>query len=146
MPDVRVPERAAELNGVSETALVNALAAIERNLGAVARRLASRDRLFDEYQPQAFYANDVDSVSTLPVNPEFHYEVVQCIIVTGPVTGNVPFTLTLGARVWNLQLPATGILVMAPVLFRLKESDTRTLTSATPGDWSLELSGYADVS
>jgi hypothetical protein len=54
------------------------------------------------------------------------------------------FTLKLGKRVWNLNLPATGILVIAPVSFSLSRSDDRQLSSATSGDWSLELTGFAD--
>lgn len=58
---------------------------------------------------------------------------------------STPFTLVLGKRSWNLNLPPSGILVIAPVKFSLGRNDTRLLTSATAGDWGLELSGYADV-
>lgn len=145
-PDVRIAEKEIAQNGVTDQAVLNSLSAIERNLAALARTMASYDRLFDEYQQQTLYSTDIESVNQVIVTPEFHAEIVHSILVTGPTTGNVPFTLTLGSRVWNLSLPASGILPITPVLFRLKESDPRFLTSTTAGDWTLELSGYADIS
>lgn len=56
------------------------------------------------------------------------------------------FTLALGSHVWNnLALPASGILVVAPVAIPLSRSAPRQLTSATAGDWTLELMGYAET-
>lgn len=71
-------------------------------------------------------------------------------IYAGSLTATVsslvdaPFTLKLGKRVWNLLLPPTGILVIAPVQFSLGRNDDRILTSPVPGDWALELCGYAN--
>jgi hypothetical protein len=56
-----------------------------------------------------------------------------------------PVQMQLGRRVWNLQLPPTGILVIAPIQLKLDRNSTRELTSATAGDWAFELMGYADT-
>lgn len=57
-----------------------------------------------------------------------------------------PFTLQLGDRAWSLILPNTGILSIRfnPGL-ELKQSDDKLLTSATAGNWAVELTGYRNV-
>ena len=64
-------------------------------------------------------------------------------ITATPLLSGTPFTLKLGKRFWSLVMPASGILVIAPVSFSLSRSDDRILSSLVPGDWALELSGYA---
>jgi hypothetical protein len=54
------------------------------------------------------------------------------------------FNLQLGDRVWSLTLPASGILVMSDVNILLGRNDRRVLTSSLPGEWTLELTGFAD--
>lgn len=63
----------------------------------------------------------------------------------GTASTGTPFTLQLGKRAWPLLLPVTGILVIAPVQFKLGRSDNRLLNAAVPGDWSFELMGYAET-
>lgn len=67
-------------------------------------------------------------------------------IILTPLTVNAlpSFSLQLGKRYWTLLLPASGILPIAPVRFSLGRNDVRQLTSSVPGDWSLELCGYAN--
>jgi hypothetical protein len=67
----------------------------------------------------------------------------QLTITTQPQPA--PFTLKLGKRAWNLLLPASGVLVIAPVAIKLSRSDDRYLIAPTPGDWSMELMGYAET-
>ncbi len=64
-------------------------------------------------------------------------------ITATPILSGTPFTLKLGKRFWSLIMPASGILVIAPVSFSLSRSDDRILSSLVPGDWAFELSGYA---
>jgi len=59
--------------------------------------------------------------------------------------GNYGFELKLGKRAWSLELPSSGILVIAPVCINLDRNADRSLTASVPGDWSVELMGYADV-
>lgn len=66
------------------------------------------------------------------------------ITATVDAVAEAPFTLKLGKRVWNLLLPTSGILCIAPVRFSLGRNDDRILTSSVPGDWSLELCGFAN--
>ena len=62
----------------------------------------------------------------------------------GVLTGSSEFTLQLGKRTWQLALPASGVLVIAPIKISLDRSDTRKLTAANAGDWAVELCGYAE--
>ena len=62
-----------------------------------------------------------------------------------PTATGTAFALKIGKRAWNLELPPTGILVIAPVHFSVDRSADRFLTTAVPGDWSVELTGYADI-
>lgn len=66
-------------------------------------------------------------------------------IVASTTSGGTPFTLQLGDRTWNLSLPPTGILTIAPVKLFLGRNSNRVLSSPVAGDWGLELMGRADV-
>jgi hypothetical protein len=63
------------------------------------------------------------------------------VLITGPTGG---ISVQLGDRVWNLTIPATGVIVIAPVAILLGRSDVRQLTATTPGEYTLELMGHAD--
>src|SRR5258707_1207626 len=56
-------------------------------------------------------------------------------ITATPILSGTPFTLKLGKRFWSLIMPASVILVIAPVSFSLSRSDDRILSSLVPGDW-----------
>jgi hypothetical protein len=58
---------------------------------------------------------------------------------------SAPFTLQLGDRVWNLTLPATGILTIGCEPMTLERTDPRILSSSIAGAWSLEIIGFGDV-
>jgi hypothetical protein len=54
------------------------------------------------------------------------------------------FTLQLGDRQWSLTMPASGVLVIAPLSLMLSRADRRLVSSASPGNWTLELMGWGD--
>jgi len=126
----------------SEKATLVALARIERALGTIARKLVSVSKAVDEYQIVGGYTGT--STATIEVQPQFDIinEQITSIFVTGPVS--TAFTLQLGDRNWTLTTDTRGMAVIAPVGILLGRNDRRILTSATPGNWTLELMGNAD--
>lgn len=58
--------------------------------------------------------------------------------------GGTPVTLQLGDRTWDLFIPPTGILSIPTKCLLLSPQDTRTLTAAFPGEYTLEVMGFAD--
>lgn len=144
-PGMQIPTR--QLSGISTADIERepmkyvALALVHlRNQNAnLAQQIADHSRPFDEYLPRTLTG---DSETSINLQPTFEStERVESIIITGP-PGNV--SLQLGDRLWALTIPATGILVIAPVHITLERSDNRQLTAATPGQYSLELMGYVD--
>lgn len=104
------------------------------------KMLEDRSRPVDEYTPQTLVT---EAETQITVQPNWDMgEVITSCVITGP-TGAV--TLQLGDRTWNLTIPATGVIVIAPMALRISRSDNRILTAGTPGNYSVELMGYADV-
>jgi hypothetical protein len=121
----------------------NQLARIERNLGAIARKISDRTKPVDEYEVNAVYSA-AESLTTVEVLPQFEIsELITSVLVTGPPS--TAFTLMLGDRQFGLLTDASGKLTLAPVGFLLDRSMRRVLTSATAGNWTLELMGHADA-
>lgn len=119
--------------------MAKALIQMQRHLGDLVKRQIDETKVFDEYQSAGLVPI---STSSLIILPTYEYtERVESIIIVGPA-GVV--TLQLGDRLWSLTIPAAGFLVMAPVAIYLGRDDTRQLTAATPGAFSLELMGRAD--
>lgn len=114
---------------------------LQEALGEVARQTENRGHLVDEHNTGGMSGATSESTLSLIPDYEFWVEKIESVIVTGP-TGAV--TLTLGDRVWNVTIPASGILVIAPIAILLSRSDPRQLVSATPGQYGLELMGIAD--
>jgi len=126
-----------EQPGFEELALKQFASAV----GVIARMAENRGSPVDEYNSAAITgAGSSASVSVQPTY-ELMPEKIEGIIVTGP-TGAI--TLTLGDRIWSLTIPASGILVIAPIAIRLGRTDVRQLTSGTPGTYTLELMGIGD--
>lgn len=97
----------------------------------------------NEYQGMSLNG---ESLLQLTLSPDYDMldEIIESVTVTGPPT--TAFTLNLGKRAWStLVLPASGILIIAPVRMSLGRNDVRMLTSAVAGNWTLELTGYADT-
>jgi len=118
-----------------------ALRELNKNIGNLARQIENVSFPVDEYNSAAI-SGAASSVSvTVQPTYDFMPEKITSVIVTGP-TGVV--SLKLGDRIWALTIPATGILVIAPLALLLGRSDDRILTPAAPGVYTLELMGYAD--
>lgn len=117
-----------------------AMERIRREMEGIRRKIADITRPVDEYVSQTLLGS---SESFLEVLPQFDTlnERIESVIVTGPA-GLV--TVQVGDREWSLTIPASGILVIAPVSLLLARNDRRTVTSATPGNYGLELMGWAD--
>lgn len=110
------------------------------DVGRVARLVEGMTQLVDEYRPAGYIA---DSTSVAQVTPAYESpEVITSILVLGP-PGNV--TLQLGDRHWPLTIPASGLLVIAPVQLLLSRTDDRVLTGGAAGAYYLELMGHAHV-
>src|SRR5215831_590299 len=111
-------------------------------LQLIARKLENLGKPVDEYNSAAI--TGAWSSASLTVNPTYELvpEKITAIIITGP-TGAIK--LQLGDRLWNLTIPATGILVIAPVAVLLSRTDDRILTPQTPGAYTLELCGFGDA-
>ena len=134
------PLEAPDIDEAPNQYIVKGLLKLHEQANNLARMADDRSRPVDEYRVQTLVP---DSELTITVQPQYDYmpERIESVIVTGPA-GAV--TLQLGDRTWALTIPASGILVIAPVSFLLSRNDYRQLTSATPGDYSLELMGWAD--
>jgi hypothetical protein len=134
------PVEAPDIDQAPNQYIVKGLLKMHEQLQNLARQADDRSRLVDEYRTQTLVA---DSELSITVQPQFDYmaERIESVLVTGPA-GAV--TLQLGDRFWSLVIPASGIIVIAPVSFLLQRNDYRILTSVTPGDYGLELMGWAD--
>lgn len=122
--------------------LMSGFRQLQEALGEVARQTENRGNLVDEYNIGSITA--AVSESTVSVMPTYEMmpEKIESVIIAGPPATAV--TLTLGDRQLPLVIPATGILVIAPIAAVLGRNDARQLTSATPGMYFLELMGVAD--
>lgn len=116
-----------------------AMVKLHAQMAKLAQMIEDNSRPVDEYQPQTLTPEGTANVT---VPPQWEVtEVIRSIVVTGP-TGAC--TLQLGDRTWNLVIPASQILVIAPIRMILSRQDVRILTAATPGQYNLELMGTCD--
>jgi hypothetical protein len=136
VPSVEVPD----IDQAPNQYIVKGLNQMHGQLQNLARQADNRSWIVDEYRTQTLVGDSELSVS---VQPQYDYmpERIESVLVTGPAG---PVTLQLGDRFWSLVIPASGLLVIAPVSLLLNRNDYRTLTSVTPGDYGLELMGWAD--
>lgn len=133
-----VPDAPAPIN---PEYLARALSQLAQNVEDLASIIKSRNNAVDEYRPQSLGGETVLSYTW---QPEYEgTEVIESIVITGPPAGTCE--LSLGARNWNLVMPASGFLLIAPVKVRLERSAGRYLTAGAAGDWAVELMGYVDV-
>lgn len=124
--------------------LANAINKLLSALGDLSDMIIDQNHSFDEYQPNGVLDPD-SGITVLTVQPEYEYGALcTSVLVTGPPS--TAFTLQIGKRAFTTLLTdATGKFELGPVLFSLTRNDIRQLTSATPGAWTLELMGYAQV-
>jgi len=93
----------------------------------------------DEYRTQSLAP---DSETSIIIAAQYETpEIIKSVVITGP-TGAV--SVQLGDRVWNLTIPASGVIIIAPILVCLDRDDYRMLTASSAGDYTLELMGHAD--
>lgn len=139
--DANDPIRAEDEEQVSTGFLKAGMLRLRESLGELARQVENRGNPVDEYNTAA--TSGAATESTVTVLPTYEYmpEKIESIIVVGP-PGNI--TLNLGDRSWPLTIPASGVIVIAPVAVLLGRNDTRQLVSATPGTYFIELMGIGD--
>lgn len=113
------------------------MAQLRKVIGDIAYLIQSRTTEVDEKNSATLSA----TLTNFSVQAEYQSEIIECVIVTGPV--NSAFTLQLGsaARIWNLNTGPNGFCIMQPLKIRMEELDQRILTSAVAGAWTLELFG-----
>lgn len=132
-----VPDRESE---PSEKYLMRQIGRLEDALSRISQFVDNYVRRVDE---QAGSRSFSETVTSLDVIPDFETgEIIESIIITGP-PGAVQ--VTLGSRHWPLVIPASGILVIAPISIKLDQRDPRNLTPNTPGGpYAMELCGRID--
>lgn len=116
--------------------VLNSLMALRKSLGTLARLIENRGYPVDEYQTGTGAGTVVSLIPTYDYMPER----IESVIITGPPAAVI--TLQLGDRIWNLIIPAAGVLPVAPLGIILGRSDVRQLTAAVSGQYTLELMGY----
>jgi hypothetical protein len=116
---------------------------MQEALGTLARLTENRGNPVDEYQTAPI--TGAASESTLTVQPTYEMmnEKIVGVIVNGPPSTSI--TIQLGDRQWPVVIPASGILVIAPIALILGRNDDRKIIAQTPGNYFLELMGYADA-
>jgi hypothetical protein len=121
--------------------LTQGLTLLLTQLTNIARQAENRSHPVDEYNSAALSGAGSSASVTVPPTYEYMSEKIETIIITGPAGA---ITLLLGDRIWQLSIPATGVLVLGPMALLLSRQDARTLTAASAGTYTLELMGIAD--
>ncbi len=117
-----------------------ALVHLQREMANLRKALEDRSRPVDEYRPQAITS---ESTALVQLPPQWESrEMITSILITGPAGACV---VQLGDRIWTLTIPAAGYIAISPVAIMLERNDIRQISSATAGDYTLELMGYADM-
>jgi hypothetical protein len=137
------PIGTADVEQFSPEFIARGMLELREALGEIARQTENRGNPVDEYNTCPISGAASESTLTLMPTYEYMNEKIISILVVGPAAANV--TITLGDRVWPVQIPVSGVLAIGPVAIILGRSDTRQLTSATPGNYFLELMGFADA-
>jgi hypothetical protein len=136
------PIRAEDVTQESPQFLQQSFAQLRDSLDELARRTENHANPVDEYQTSALGGGSSETQLSLLPTYEYMPEKILAIIINGPPNANV--TLQLGDRNWPLVIPAAGILPIGPIAIIIGRSDPRILTAITPGQYSLELMGFAD--
>jgi len=128
---------------ISPEFIRSGLLRLQEALGTLARLTENRGNPVDEYNTVPI--TGAASESTLTVLPTYEMmpEKIVGVIVNGPPSTSI--TVQLGDRLWPVVIPATGILVIAPIALILGRNDDRKIIAQTPGNYFLELMGYADA-
>lgn len=141
--DKNEPVRTENVEQISPEFIRSGLLQLQEALGEIARQTENRGNPVDEYNTTPITGASTESALTVLPTYEYWPEKIVGVIVSGPPT--VAVTIILGDRQWPVIIPPAGILVIAPIAIILGRNDDRKLTSATPGQFFLELMGYADA-
>ena len=141
--DTGAPIRTEDEEAFSPEFLAKGLLELRKQLGEIARRTENHSHPVDEYNTCPLGGTSSQTVLTLLPTYELWPEKIFSVLIIGPPAAAI--TVTLGDRVWNLVLPATGVLPIGPVALILARSDTRQLSSQTTGMFFMELMGFADA-
>jgi hypothetical protein len=148
-PDARVnvrdtgaPIRTEDSDQFSPEFVASNLIKLREALGELARQTENHGNLVDEYNTCTITGAASESVLTVLPTYEYMPEKIISILVAGPPASSI--TLYLGDRVWPVLIPPAGIMTIGPVALILGRNDLRQLQSATPGNYFLELMGFAD--
>lgn len=120
----------------------NAIEQMLSQLKGLRRVIEDRTRPVDEYQGTPT-ASELQSTVTVPAQFDAQMsERIESILIWGPpaATG----TIKLGDTTINIVIPASGVLVIAPISMLLNRSDDRILTLSPAGDIGVRLMGWAD--
>jgi hypothetical protein len=109
----------------------------------IARHAENRAHPVDEYNTVPLTGNSTQSLLTIGPTYEYMPEKIESVIISGPPAASA--TLILGDRQIPVVMPASGVLVIAPIAALLNRNDPRQLVSAVPGVWFVELMGIADA-
>lgn len=119
--------------------MARAFALMQRHMYEINKKAVDETQVFDMYLTQTLMA---ESELSITLQPSYEFtERIESVIITGPAGA---CTLQLGDREWSLVIPASGIIVIAPVAIYLGRNDTRMLTGSSSGNYALELMGHAD--
>jgi hypothetical protein len=114
---------------------------VHRHLEQLANEAIARARVVEEYTNGSFQSATQETILTLVPDYSPASERITSILVAGPTT--TAFTLQLGDRYLVMNTGTQGFVAIHGLCITLKPTSQRILTSATPGDWYLQLSGYA---
>jgi hypothetical protein len=128
---------------VSSSYIAASLIKYQESLDEIARTAENRTRIVDEYNTVPLTGSATQSALTIQPTYELMPEKIESVIVAGPVAA--VGTLLLGDRQIPFVIPASGVIVIAPVAILLNRNDPRGLTSVTAGIWFMELMGIADA-
>jgi hypothetical protein len=126
---------------VGEKYALIAIDRLEKSLGPVSRMIADVSHPVDEYATESVLDGGVTTVTVYPEYDKMAAR-IECVIVTGPPS--TAFSLQLGDRAWTVLTDASGKFQVFGSGMLLGRNDQRILTSTTPGNWTLELTGFAD--
>lgn len=140
--DKNEPIRTENAEQITPEFIRSGLLQLQEALGEIARQTENRGNPVDEYNTCSITGAATESTLTVLPTYEFMPEKIVGVIVSG--TPSTAVTIILGDRQWPVIIPATGILIIAPIAIILGRNDIRQLTSVTPGQFFLELMGYAD--
>jgi hypothetical protein len=137
-----VPIKTEDVEQFTPEFVAAGLLRLREALGELARQTENKGNPVDEYNSTPITGAATESVVTVLPTYEYMPEKIMSVIVTGPPAAAC--TLILGDRQWPVIIPAAGILPIGPMAIILGRSDPRQLVAATPGQYTLELMGYAD--